>query len=313
MKGMGTIKQQIVCPKYFDKRFLFILGLNLMIANKIRHFFKGYFSPRPFAPSNIQRSVNYCFKVVQSWNNILKEYMKQPYPFLNKDVLEIGPGPDLGTGLIILSLGAKTFTALDKHYLLSQTPNEFYKLLLSKLKGFPFYERAETACHSLLEGESIEEFKYIYLPEFPRDFPKLGRKFHILLSQAVFEHFSKTELVLFFKKVKKTLCLKAKMTHEIDLSTHTRFLRNIDPLNILRYPDFIWNLLGFDGSPNRLRISDYRSVLKRLGYSNIDCHSLRRLDLGYVEKMKASLYKRFRKYSAEDLSILSFYLLADND
>jgi len=310
-------QSNIISPKYYDKRLLFVFGLCLMIMNKIRHSLSRseYLSPRPFSHLNIRKNVRYCVNVVQKWVEILKVYTNQSHPFQKKSVLEVGPGPDLGTGLIILALGADTYTAIDKHHLVSQAPKEFYELLLSKLRKFPSYERAETAYQSFLKGKFIKQFRYIHEPAFPRFFPKLNEKYDIVVSQAVLEHFSETEVRLFFKEISKNLSQKAKTLHEIDLATHTRLLRELDPLNILRYPDLIWNALRFNGSPNRSRMSDYRFILEELGYLNIDCHPLRMLDLSYVNKMRESLslYKRFRKYSDEDLSVLLFCLLAERD
>lgn len=303
-------KPQLVSPTYYDKKILFVLGLSLMIANKIRHSFAGYISPRPFSHVHIEKSVNYCIDVVQNWVEILKEYTHQLHPFQNKSVLEIGPGPDLGTGLTLLSLGANMYTAVDKHQFISQAPKEFYEFLLEELRRFPFYDKAETACRAFFNGESVKQFRYIHAPAFPHRFPSLNEKYDVLVSQAVLEHFSETELLLFFKQIKQNLRSNTTIVHEIDLSTHTRFLRDIDPLNILRYPDSIWNVLRFDGSPNRLRMNNYRSILEGLGYRKIACYPLRMLNLDYVDKISNSLYKRFHKVPGEDLSVLSFYLLA---
>lgn len=51
-----------------------------------------------------------------------------------QDVLELGPGSDLGAGLCLLSKDANTYCACDVHNLAIAAPDAFYEALFSRLK-----------------------------------------------------------------------------------------------------------------------------------------------------------------------------------
>ena len=54
---------------------------------------------------------------------------------------------------------------------------------------------------------------------------------------------------------------------EVDLMTHSRWIREKDPLNIYRYPQWLYRLFYFRGQPNRVRPSRYREAFQRLGWN----------------------------------------------
>lgn len=234
-------------------------------------------------------------------------YTGNPNPFGGKHVIELGPGPDLGTGIVILALGAKSYTAVDKNKLIHKTPSSFYNVLLSHLEKFPEYINAQKAVDNLQQTDFNENFRYIWDPRF--SLQKLpSEKFNILVSQAVLEHLAnvrETFRTLYYKLVSNAI-----MVHEVDLGAHTALIRRLDPLNHLRYSDMVWNLLRFDGSPNRLRMTDYQNILDQLGFEEIETKQIIVLDKEYVKKSKPHLSKKFRTYPDEDIETKSFHLLA---
>lgn len=298
---------KIIKPPRYNQFFLFSLGLCLRIINKIRHTLIGYTTPRPFSTTKIERSVIYCFNVVKNWERALMAYTGNLNPFRGKNIIEIGPGPDLGTGIIILALGGKSYTAIDKNKLINNTSPSFYDVLLNHLKELPGYEEAKSAVNNIPKRNFDEKFCYIYDPDF--NLEKLPhKKFDILVSQAVLEHImniSEIFQILYYK-----LESNAIMVNEVDQGTHTALIRNLDPLNHLRYSDVVWDSLRFDGSPNRLIMSDYKNILIHLGFKKIETKQLVVLDKEYIKKSKPNLSRRFRKYSDKDIETKSFYLLA---
>ena len=298
---------KIIKPPKHNQFFLFSIGLCLMVINKIRHILIGYTTPRPFSTTEIELSIIYCFNVVKNWERTLIAYTGNLNPFKGKNIIEIGPGPDLGTGIIILALGAKSYTAIDKNELINNTSPSFYNVLLNRLKELPGYEKAKIAVNNIPKRNFDEKFCYIYDPNF--NLEKLpDKKFDTLVSQAVLEHIiniSEIFQILYYK-----LKSHAIMINEVDLGTHTALIRNLDPLNHLRYSDAVWDLLRFDGSPNRLIMSDYKNILVRLGFKKIEAKQLVVIDKEYIKKSKPNLSKRFRKYSDKDIETKSFYLLA---
>ncbi len=287
--------------------FLFITGLILRIINKIRHSIMGYTSPRPFSSRNIERSVEYTLNVVANWEKVLINYIGSKHSFDNKHVLELGPGPDLGTGFVVLALGAQSYTAIDKYELVSKTPDNFYKVLFEQLKGYPAYRKAKTALGQFQKRGFSDYFSYTCESPFSLNNLPL-RKFDVLVSQAVLEHLDDVRKA--FDTLRPTLSANAIMVHEVDIGTHTRWVRALDPLNLLRYSDTIYELLRFSGSPNRLRMCDYQQILNQLGFKRVETRSLIVLSDRYVKKVKSSLYKTFRSYSDKELGVKSFHLLA---
>ncbi|GAH85029.1 unnamed protein product, partial [marine sediment metagenome] len=140
---------------------------------------------------------------------------------------------------------------------------------------------------------SNEDFQYIWNPCF--DLKGLPfKKFDILVSQAVLEHLSdirKTFDILYNKIVSSAI-----MVHEVGLGAHTGFIRNLDPLNHLRYSDLIWNLLRFDGSPNRIRMTEFRKIMIDLGFKKVRTKQIATLDKEYVKNSKPYLSNRFKEY-----------------
>jgi hypothetical protein len=91
----------------------------------------GYRTPRPFSITQINQAIDYDFGVVEKWTRYLHDYLKKTDFLKNKVVLELGPGPDLGIGLIFLAEGVRKYIGLDINRLAYSTPQEFYKRLLN--------------------------------------------------------------------------------------------------------------------------------------------------------------------------------------
>ena len=98
------------------------------------------------------------------------------------------------------------------------------------------------------------------------------------------------------------------LSNLVDAASHTRYIKDIDPCNLLRYSDTIYNVLKFDGSPNRLRASHYEEIFKILGYDNINIVPNRILDIEYVKGLKEHISAKFKH--DDSLNMLSFYILA---
>ena len=99
------------------------------------------------------------------------------------------------------------------------------------------------------------------------------------------------------------------LTAEIDLKTHTRWIRDWDPLNIYRYSDLIYNIFKFPGALNRLRPVEYRKILEKYGWGNITTTPLVVLEKGYLSRVVPSLIRRFRD-PLNQMDYLSIMLLA---
>ena len=92
------------------------------------------------------------------------------------------------------------------------------------------------------------------------------------------------------------------MVHHIDAQTHMRWIKDTDPLNILRFPDVIYrNLLDFPGAPNRLRARDFERLAGMAGWASTRVVPGRRAPAGYVSRTRVN--RRFRAYDLDALDV----------
>ena len=293
-------------PPLDSNIFCWLSGGAILALNKVKHTIQGYTSPRTFPISEIKRSVEYDFSVVALWNFFLNEYRGAEFSVKDKNILELGPGADLGVGLILLSLGAKKYNSLDINNLVNTVPDELYKELFNTIKTQPNIERTiEELSHQLelTKKNNNDSLNYICDPQFDISrFEDDG--IDLVLSNAAFEHFDDIEKT--FSQLSTIVRPGGTLLAEIDLSTHTRWIRDKDPLNIYRYSSFYYEMMKFSGSPNRIRPNQYAGYLEKNGWTNIKIIPYRTLDQNYIDHIKPSLPKCFQspETSMEALSVI---------
>ena len=298
----------ITRPLTSKNNFYYLIGLFFLFLNKFRHSLKGYTTPRTFSPKMIERSVKYDFNIVQNWWTFLSDYTNHNTSFIDKNILEIGPGEDLGIGLILLAKGAKKYNAIDVNFLIKNASSGFYKTLFEKIKDeMPDIDVDELRGQlgKTLSGNN-DKLNYIYdknlsFSVFAND------KIDLVLSNAAFEHLNDFHTMI---HELTAICIKGCiLISEIDLKTHTRWIKDKDPENIYRYPKSLYNTLKFQGSPNRLRPKDYQKSLMESGWKNIKIHPLNILENKYFQSIQNSLHYDFRA-PENQMEILSFILCA---
>lgn len=274
----------------------------------IRNKIFSYKTPRPFPISQIDTAVNYDFQVVELLNRYLKSYSKEGVPLKDKVVLELGPGPDLGIGLILLTMGVKKYIAVDVHNLAKGTPTKFYENLLAILKErFPCSERIDLENQLFKYYKGVSE-KISYIVDQNFNISKIKDRVDIVFSNAAFEHFTNVEMTI--KELNNIIKAGGILISTIDLQTHTRWIRDRDPLNIYRYNDFLWNLFKVKGSPNRVRSFEYKDLLEKNGWYDIQIEPLQVLDEECLQKVRAALNNKFRNLDASELRMLSIIVMA---
>ncbi|NLX07645.1 MAG: class I SAM-dependent methyltransferase [Phycisphaerae bacterium] len=297
-------------PRKLNQHLLHVTGLGLCMVNRVRRGLIGYTSPRPFTSQQIERSVEYTLGVVKGWREALVKFAGVAEPFEGRRVLEVGPGFDLGTGLVVLAHGAKSYTAVDKHRLISKTPREFYLALLDRLNDLPGSAVARRVGERLADRRFSDEFAYVHDSAFSLNgLPDGG--FDLFVSQAVLEHFD--DVRASFARFRDKLAAGAMMLHKVDAGAHTSFLRTTDPLNHLRYSEPVWKLLRFTGSPNRLLMSDYARIMNELDFRDVRTVPSQIMDGDYVRRTRPHLASRFRSFPEDELGVKSFSLFAAKD
>ena len=140
-------------------------------------------------------------------------------------------------------------------------------------------------------GESDGPLAYRCLPSF--DLSILPEKsIDLLFSHSTLEHLDCVRQSL--EQLTRVAAPGCILVAQIDLQTHTRWIRDVDPLNIYRYQPGLYKALSFSGSPNRLRPPDYAVILESTGWTNPHLYPRRVLDTEYVRQVEDSLAPGFR-------------------
>lgn len=300
---MKTVK-----PKYVKNKLYYFIGLVFIILNYIRHSIFKYTTPRTFSIYQFERAIDYDFAVIENWITHLNKYSKLENSVKDKVILELGPGQDLGNGIILLGRGVKKYIALDVNKLDKSTPLKFYEMLLDRLKKqYPdcdtnYLKEQLERCHK----DKSEKIRYIVNDNF--EIPKNENRIDLVFSNASFEHFTNVEKTI--REVSRQMTNGGILIAQIDLSTHTFWIRERDPLNIYRYSDWLWNYFKFKGSPNRMRTLEYKELLEKYGWFNVKIEPLAVLEEQYLAKVKPSLCKKFSCLDSLEMRMLGVMIMA---
>jgi cyclopropane fatty-acyl-phospholipid synthase-like methyltransferase len=261
---------------------LFGAGLAMGAVNTVRHKASGYTSPRPFSPYDLQRTAEHAISVVDRLEQ------RGRITWEGKSVLELGPGSDLTTGLVMLDRGASIYHAVDAFDNRWQASPDVYRYLADKLGT----------------SHTEEELSFV-LTTFP-DLPDVAETYDVVVSNACLEHVAVDEIGALFRRLRELTLRDGRMVHHIDGKAHMRWFRDHDPLNHLRYSDLIYrHVLDFPGAPNRLRASDFRALAEDAGWSASAVAW--RTEQAYAGRTHVA--RRFRRYP--DLDVLTFTLVAE--
>ncbi len=324
---MGVDAVKIVTPPRAHNLLYWGIGLKLLMLNKVRHALQGYRRPRPFPVTEYDRAVDYDLGVVDAWRAHLGRYLGRDPDLRGRDILELGPGADLGAGLYLLHLGAARYHALDVNNLVATVPADFYERLFARLGARPGGEpgtptgspSAEAQVHGaadsitalrleLAETTAGRNGRLNYICRDDFDLSVFGeRAIDLVVSQAAFEHFDDVPATI--ATLSRAVKPGGHLVVEIDLQTHTRWIRERDPLNIYRYGDWIYERCRFRGSPNRVRPREYAALLGEHGWERVEIVADRVLSDAHLAAVRSALAPRFRDEGAE-LGYLSIYVCA---
>jgi SAM-dependent methyltransferase len=293
----------------------FALGLAAMLANKVRHVLRPYHRPRPFSPKNFAAAAEYDLRVFENWKTHLHEALGRPYDWTGKTVLELGPGPDLGTGVCALAAGASRYAAFDRFPLAYIRTLGFYDYLLNH-KNLPAWLNVDPARTSWLRQQVVGALAgcagpltYVHRKDFDLSATNLLAKqpADLIISQAAFEHFDDPATTI--AQLGRLAAPKAVFLAVVDLQTHTPLLRDRDPLNIYRFSPRLYRLLSFAGCPNRARPWDYVQWLEQGGWTDVQVYPLTVLAGDYLQAVLPHLAEPFRDPEAY-MELLGMVLVA---
>lgn len=299
---------QVLRPQPPRNRLHHLMGLGLMAMNSMRHRVMGYRTPRPSGGADLETTWTYDRAVFANWTRHLRHYLGRDLPLEDRHVLEIGPGPDLGTGLLWLAAGAASYTAVDTHRLVGARTLPLHRAFAARLGEMCEQPGLADRLATAVEHIDAEEgaLRYLVLSGFDLS-PLRGRRYDLVVSHSALEHLR--DVRHSFEQLSELVTERAHFVAEVDLQTHTRWIRDADPLNIYRYSAGLYRSLGFSGCPNRVRPDDYMETLERTGWYDLRLYPQRVLDPAYVDAVEPSLCAKFRG-DPERMGWLSIVLCA---
>jgi SAM-dependent methyltransferase len=248
-----------------------------------------------------------------------------------KDVLEIGPGDNLGVALLLLAKGARTVTCVDGF-----APNfnaghnaHIYAAIYNALSAEE-RQRVQDVLTLHSDGTAtVGGDRLLSRYESPMDgvtSPLASRSYDIVISRAVLEHLGNLEMG--WKNMVQCLRPEGEMWHKVDFRCHNLF-GQIHPLYFLTIPDTLWNPISRpDPTLNRLRSPTYRELAAHdfrdsrcyithiVGEKEFSPHveamvqgthyNQRHLEM--IQAIRPSLLKRFSDSSDEDLLVTGIFL-----
>jgi len=186
------------------------------------------------------------------------------------EILEGGPGDNLGIGALMLAGGARRYVGVDAFY--SRQDGEQQRRIYQELRrGLPpgAPQAAFDAAIDLRDGVRLQEdrLRMVYgagLGDVDRLFP--AASFDVVMSRAVLEQVHGIEAA--FGAMDRVLRPGGLLLHKIDFSDYGIFSgKGHHPLTLLTLPDSWYGLLAPNtGNLNRWSAADYRALLRRMGY-----------------------------------------------
>jgi len=242
-------------------------------------------------------------------------------------VAEVGPGDNSGVGLLFLSDGCSRVDLVDRFYSKRDSGHQskIYAQLFDKYESLNqiglnnFDESQEFHGLSIKFGPNASAEEYFTVPGV----------FDFIVSRAVMEHVYNPILAL--RRMVDALKNDGMLLHKVDLRDHAMFSDYFHELKFLEVPDFIYpKMTRSSGRPNRVMISEYRTVLDDLpvsykllvtrlaGVGDIIPHiefdeipeDIKEKSRSYVSSVKHKFAGSIRKLPLDDLCISGFFLVA---
>jgi SAM-dependent methyltransferase len=246
------------------------------------------------------------------------------------EILELGPGDNLGVAVRLVAAGARRVVAIDR-FVPFRDPDQERRIYAALVERLPAAQRERVRAvaergHDALGDIGIELREETPIEDAPR---LLGEsRFDLIVSRAVLEHVH--DLDRAFPAMDALLKPGGRMLHKVDLRDHGLF-NDQNPLTLLTISDRVYGWMGEEsaGLPNRRLIGWYREALGRLGYDarylithvagvEAECRPHVPLERGlpdpeplaHVAEIRPRLLARFRSLSDEELAIAGFVLVA---
>lgn len=290
---------------YMKQQIYYFLGLFIGLSSRLKKFILGLKSPRPrmLSLNDYEKNLTYDQEILQTILNL----SEKPELFQDKNILEVGPGPDLMLGLLALEAGAKSYSAIDYFPVLS-APISFYEKIRNDLNTPIALKAVNQLINSLSKSEAIDSPEFSYKIRGIEELTSEPAKYDIIISKDVLEHVD--DLNASFAAMRKSLIPGGVMIHKIDFQTHTSFIQEKDRLNFLRYSENIYNkFVKFKGGPNRLRLPELVAITQKNNFAIEKMYIDKEMGVSELARVKQYLSQYYKKMSDDALIPLSVWII----
>lgn len=226
------------------------IGAVFLGLAKAQFHLRGY-KPKPLSSADIDKCCSYDEIITRYWLDRLSVYaggVDARTLIKGCDVLELGPGTDLGQGALLLHHGARSYVGFDLHDNGQRGQTEIICAALST-RGYDFERSA---------------LRLIIDPTFRLSSHFFPASFDLIVSNSAFEHFDHIEQVI--AEMTPLVRPGGHLVLGIAPNTHSRWIAVRDPHNIYRYGDALYRLMYFPGQVNRVRPIEYLNRLRAQGW-----------------------------------------------
>lgn len=260
---------------------------------------------RDSSPDAIKRDVEYAVQISQ---NLMRWFPEGPLSLTGKRVLEIGPGINFGSAVLMACMGARVMVA--DRFLApweEEYHPEFYAVLrdwvqgnmpqadlspLNRILSERGYSRNSVACYST----PLEELEGI--PDASVD---------IIFSNAVLEHLADPRAA--FRQMARVSKPGALGYHQVDFRDHNDFARPLEYL-LIRDRKFAKEFVDRHGERgNRYRPSEYHKLFQAAGFRvqsfTCSCTVDESYLFEFMPRLRQAAGSRYRNLNREDLKQVS--------
>ena len=255
--------------------------------------------------SDIDASVAYSLHVAKSY---LNHFLAHNVDFHGKSILEIGPGTNFGTMLLLKALGANQVAVADRF--LVEYDDTFHtalykKLLIKALEEFPEANTEIIEAAAQKRSYSLENFSsYKCGLENMADIP--DQSFDIIVSNAVLEHLKNP--VSAFAELARLTKTGGYGFHQVDFRNHNDFSQPLEFLLMPEEEQALFIMVRNYSCGNGWRVSEYKKLFE---YNNFSVESI--LPTGIAEENYFSQFMprlkesgtRYATFAEEDLRIIT--------
>lgn len=239
--------------------------------------------------------------------NYLKDIHEAKIEIKGKEILEIGPGINFGSALILLWNGAKSVTVIDK-YLSKFTPGyhgRFYHELRIR-----YFERDRKKFNSNLDGltpfQTLQMNSRLVTKECGLESIS-DSTFDITLSCAVLEHVENP--LTSVRNLYSITKLNGYGIHQIDFRDHRNFDKPLEYL-LLDEMTFFKLFKSVHGEcGNRTRACQWLALFRQFFGDNVELEPNMWVEEAYfknfIARLNESKISNFTNFDASDLSVLS--------